>query len=106
MASVGSTSAVSNVTVNQNDTIATIINYTLTLSNTEYSINLPNNTKKFLLKCRETNVLKINYSPTTDTEWFTIPACTTYLDENYYVNQTLYFQSPSAGVIIELVAFN
>lgn len=106
MASVGSTSAVSNVTVNQNDTQVEIENITLTLANTEYSKVLPSSCKKFLIKARTLGNLKLAYSSgETNVSWLTINYGAAYVDDNFYTNRTIYVQSNIGGTIIEVVSF-
>lgn len=106
MASVGSTSAVSNVTVNQNDTQVELINPVLTLANTEYSKLLPNGCKKFMLKARTVCELKLAYDlGGTATDWLSIKYGAVYTDDNYYTSRTIYIQSNVGGSIIEIVSF-
>lgn len=92
--------------ITPSNTTAQVTNFTIALANTEYSIALPLNCKRFVLKCRTSFPIKLAYSSgTSGTTFFTIPASTTYVDESYYSNQTIYFQSAQSGVILELITF-
>jgi len=68
----------------------------------ETSFALPTNTKKFLIRSRECGEIKFSYGATTDTEFLTIPAGSSFEDISFYQSQTIYFQS-SKNDIIEIV---
>jgi hypothetical protein len=92
--------------ITPSNTTAIIYNFLIVAANTEYSITLPLNTKRFVLKGRTHFAIKLAYSSgDSGVLFFTIPPGTTYLDENYYANQTIYFQSANSGGIIELITF-
>lgn len=87
-------------------TTATIYNITITLANTEQSQVLPANTKKFIIKTRGNGKLQLAYNlGDSGTIYLTVPPGSSYEDINLYTAQTLYFQSPKVGEIVELIAF-
>lgn len=93
--------------ITPSNTTSQVINFTITSANTEYSIALPLNCKRFILKGRTSFSIKLAYSVgMSGTTFFTVPPSTTYVDESYYSNQTIYFQSPQSGVILEVIVFN
>lgn len=85
-----------------------IYNVTMTLANTEYSQALPANTKKFTIKCRSYNDVKLCFTAlASGVTYITIPAGMTYWDD--LINPatlTLYFQCPIAARVIEIVAWS
>lgn len=106
MAGVGSTSAVSNVTVNQSNTTVEIVNQTLATANTEYSKVLPANCKKFMIKPRTDCVLRIAYaSGETNVSYITLKFGAVYVDDNFYTNQTIYVQSNVGATVLEIISY-
>jgi len=88
------------------DTTVTMFNLTIATADTEQSQALPANTKKFLLKSRSTGIIKLAYtSGESGTKYVTIPAHGVFTDDNLYVSQTIYFQSPTMGEIVELITY-
>lgn len=88
-------------------TAPTIQNFTISSANTEYSYTFPPSTKRFLVKLRDPGALKVAYtSGDTATLYVTIPPnCFYGEDELEAISITLYFQSPVAGSIVELVSW-
>ncbi len=106
MSSIGSTSVVSSVSVTPSSTGCQIFNVSLPLANAEYSQALPSNTKGFELRVRELENLKISFAPgDSGTTYWSVRAGTVYTNDNFFTSQTIYFQSPTAGVTLELVAY-
>lgn len=89
------------------DTTTTIFNVSIINGGVEVSQALPANTKKFIIRSRNKGQIRLAYnSGGTSTAWLTIPVGSSYEDEEYYVSQTLYFQSTKSGDIIEIVAYS
>lgn len=82
----------------------TIKNLTLTTQDTEYSYALPNGTKKFEVQCRTDNEVKIAYvEEESGSNFRTIPEGATKAEDNLNTSHLiLYFQSPTAGVVVEI----
>lgn len=105
MSTISSTSS-NQLNITPANTTAFIYNQTIAVANTEQSQALPANCKGFLVRVREMANLKISYSATNSGVTFvTVPPGATFVDEQFYNSQTLYFQSPSVGVTIEIVAY-
>lgn len=85
----------------------TIKNLTLTTQNTEYPYGLPNGTKKFTVRCRSDNELKLAYAEgQSGAEYINIPEGADHFEEGINTGElTLYLQSPTAGVIVEIVSW-
>lgn len=82
-------------------------NLTLTTADTEYSIVLPSSARQYRFRCRTADVLRYAYEtgkvagPTEP--YLTLPANADYLsDQNDLTGLTIYFASPSAGVVVEM----
>jgi hypothetical protein len=88
------------------DTSATIFNVTLGPVDTEQSQALPSSTKGFLIRTRGKSELKLAYTlGDSGVTYVTIPRNATFTDNNFYSSQTLYFQSPQTGDVVEIVAY-
>jgi hypothetical protein len=87
-------------------TTPTLVNITLT-ANTEASYTLPTNVKGFALKLREMADLKLAFiSGTSSTTFFTVPRGTVFWQDGISVTGlSLYFQTPSSGQVLELLAW-
>ena len=95
------------VTQSQANTTPSIFNVTLGPADTEQSQALPANTKEFIVKTRGNTLLKLSYTATeSGTKYVTIPKQGVYTDNNFYTSQTIYFQSPSTGDVVEIVAYS
>ena len=83
----------------------TIYNKTMTLANTEYSQALPKGTKKVLIKERSgADIIKLAYAVNqSGTTYITIPiGSSKYLEGVWLSETTLYFQCPTAGLVLEI----
>lgn len=85
---------------------ATVFNVNMSSANTEYSLVLPGNTKRVLIKTRTgADDLKLGYAPNTSgTVYITIPATSTKVMDgeelrNCLSELTLYFQSPTPDIV-------
>ena len=88
------------------NTTPTMFNITLGATDTEQSQALPADTKKFLIKTRGNTELKLAYTATeSGTKYVTIPKQGVFVDENFYSSQTIYFQSPQTGDVVEIIAY-
>lgn len=86
----------------------TVANVTLALAATEYSYAFPAGTKRFFAKNRENGSIQISYSVgTSGTNYATIDVGGYYTEENISpsVSLTLYFQSPSAAQLLEIISW-
>ncbi len=83
-----------------------IKNVTCTLANTEYSQVIPTGTKKFLLKTRAASDLKFTFVASgSGSLYATIPAGSggLWIDTSKMRGLTVYFQTPTAGEIVEMI---
>jgi len=87
-------------------TTVTRFNIPLGLANTEQSQALPANTKKYVIKSRNNAVLKIANTVTESGTLYTeLKANAVLTDDQFYSSQTIYFQSPSTGDTVEIIAY-
>jgi hypothetical protein len=84
-----------------------IFNVTIALANTEQSLLLSSGTiVGYLIRSRDADELKLSHVATeSGTKYVTIPKRATFTDDHTYTNLTLYFQSPVAGGVVEVIAF-
>lgn len=85
-----------------------IYNVTMTLANTEYSQALPNNVKKFTIKCRTLYDVKLAFTLNqSGVTYLTIPAGMAYSEDLIRpATLTLYFQCPTAAQVAEIVCWS
>lgn len=89
------------------DTTRTIYNIALGPVDTEQSQALPADTKKFLIKTRGTNLLKLAFvMGDSGTDFITIKGGAVYTDDQFTSSITLYFQSPGTGDVVEIIAYS
>lgn len=83
-----------------------IVNQTSPLAaDTEFSISLPANTKKFIIKTRTNAELKLNFT-TGFTDYFTIPERNSYTEENVSLSaSTLYLKCNKSSIVVEVLAW-
>lgn len=88
-------------------TTGTVENVTIALANIEQSHTFPANTKGFLIQTRGLGRLKLSFtSGASGTTYYTIWAGAYYSQNNINAaSTTIYFQSPLAGSIVELVSW-
>lgn len=80
-----------------------VANVAMTLANTEYSYLLPTATKRFIIKLRGGASFRIAYVAAA-TEWLTVSAGNFYSEDDLVLpGTTLYFQSPAAAQVAEIV---
>lgn len=83
-----------------------IINSVAVLAATEYSISLPTGTKKFSIKCRQSNTdIKFSYlSGQSGTSYITIPRANEYENNNLLLDGalTIYYQTNKPAATIEV----
>lgn len=89
-------------------TTPVIYNVTMTSADTEYSQELPAQTKKFTFKCRGEYDVKLAFeSGESGTTYLTVPSKQNYWDDNIRdASLTLYFQCATAAQVAEIVAWN
>lgn len=86
-----------------------IYNFEISAANTEYSYSLPNGTMRFEFRSRDGKKIKIAYNNgESDTSYRTIHPGETYREEGIdsSASLTLYFQSTSANVNVEIVSWS
>ena len=84
-----------------------ISNVALATANTEVAIVLPSNTRKYMLKLRDPNTMKLafivgNSGTTYLTVW---PGCVYTESDISATGTTIYVQSPTASQVVELVVW-
>lgn len=84
-----------------------VSNVAMTTADTEYSFVLPEGTKKFTLKLRDYADLKIALTAAASgTTYLTVPRGVTYSEDALTtVGTTLYFQSPQASQVLEIITW-
>ena len=89
--------------------IPIIYNVTCTNADTDYTQVLPVGTRKILTRVRGHSTLKVAYGAVGVTGAFvSVKANEAYSDDDIYLESgscTLYFQSPTAGAVVEIVAW-
>jgi len=89
------------------NTTPVIYNITIVLADTEQFQTLPVNTKKFIIKSRNKGIIRLGYNVgDTSTSYLEIKPGSSYEDDNYYTNQTIYFRSTKVGDTIEILAYS
>ena len=84
-----------------------VLNLTLTLADTEYSIVLPSSARQFRFRCRTAFIIRYAYEigkVATPTEpYLSLPANADYQsDANDITGMTIYFATDEAGVVLEM----
>lgn len=84
---------------------AKVTNVTLTLQNTEYSHPLTSNLKQCIIKARGFAKLQISFtSGDSGTKFLTIPNGTSLsLNDLDFTSKTLYLQSDTSSVVVEIL---
>ncbi len=86
-----------------------IINFSLTLANTEYTINLPAGTQRFQIKSRGTHILKLSYTLNqSGTVYLSIYPGDCYQEFGIDASSslTVYMQSTGAGEVVEIISWS
>lgn len=89
-------------------TTGKIENVTCVAANTEYSHTFPAYTKAFLVQARQNGTIKLSFDAgTSGTDYHSIWAGCFYA-VGYVVapSTTIYFQSPTAGLVLELTSWS
>lgn len=88
------------------DTTATTINKAIPFANTEVSQALPASTIKFRFRSRKKARIQLAYSVgDSGILYTTIPPGNVFIDLNFYLAQTIFFQSTKAGDTLEIIAY-
>lgn len=83
-----------------------IFNVPIPNADTEISLVLPTSIVGYMIRTRGNSSLKLSHvNGESGTNYLTIPARATHNDSHSYSNLTIYFQSPQAGDIVEVVAW-
>lgn len=84
----------------------TIYNEAIASANTEQSLALPASIIGYMIKSRGAGEIKLSHVATeSGTNFITINGNFSYVNKHTYSNLTLYFQSPTAGEIVEVVVW-
>jgi len=88
------------------NTTPSMFNVSLGIINTEQSQALPASTKEFIVRTRGAAELKLAFvASESGTKYITIPRRATFTVKQFFTSQTLYFQSPQTGDVVEILAF-
>jgi len=83
-----------------------VFNETIGVANTEQGLVVPANIIGYIIRVRDVGDLKLTHvSGESGTKFLTIPTGASHCDEHAYENLTLFFQSPTAGAIVEVVTW-
>lgn len=83
-----------------------IFNVPIVSSDQEQSLVLPEFIVGYMIRTRGSGSLKLSHvSGESGSKYLTVPARATHVDSHSYSNLTIYFQSPAAGEIVEVVAW-
>lgn len=81
-------------------------NVSIAVADTEQSLVLPTDITGYMIKTRGAGVLKLSHvSGESGTNYTLIPGRANFTDDHRYQNLTIYFQSPTAGEVVEVVAW-
>jgi len=85
----------------------TTINGTLVEANTEYEISLPLNCHKIMFQTRTSAIIQFAFvANESGTNYITLKAGNLYYDDNIRTNSKVYVQSPTAGVVMEVLCWS
>lgn len=88
-------------------TVQKVYNETIALADTEQSLVMPTNILGYLIRTRGIGELKLTHaSGESGTKYVTIPGGASFSNDKAFESITLYFQSPSIGEIVEVVAWS
>lgn len=104
MASIGSQLGSTTSVAQPSVTDGLVENVTIALANTEQSHTFPAGTKLFLLRARSAGKLQLSHTAgTSGSAYVTIPAGCSYRTPDFFnALKTIYFQSPTAGLVVEI----
>jgi hypothetical protein len=85
--------------------LQSIYNVTIASANTEQSLTLPASIKGYLIRSRAlAGEIKLSHVLNeSGTKYIRIPKGAAYTDNHCYENLILYFQSPTSGLVVEVV---
>jgi hypothetical protein len=87
-------------------TKATMTNLVLTLAATEYDYTLPAGTARFVVQARTAADVKMGVNQgESGTNYITIKSGASYSEDGLTTNQTLHFQTATAGTIMEIISW-
>lgn len=88
------------------NTTPSIQNILIPNKDIEQTLTLPNATKSYIIRSRLNGKLRLAFSAgETSTNYLTIPAGSSYKDENFYSSQAIYFRSTKDNDVLELVVY-
>lgn len=89
-------------------TTPTVENVTVTLANTEQAYSFPAYTRSITVKARGPAKAQLAFEPgSTGTEFFTLWPGAVYTQEGISAPlTTIYFQSPVAGLVLEMISWS
>ena len=86
------------------NTTPSIANIPCAVAGNEYSYALPAGCRKFVLKARKSSKIEFAYV-TAATEVLTINSGFSFVDENTYLSQTIYFKCSKTDEVVEVAAY-
>lgn len=103
----GVSSAATSSTGTVSVSLGKVENVSVAAPNVEQSHTFPANTKSFMVQARSPGKLKMSFtSGTSGSNYYTIfPGAFYRQDEIDSASTTIYFQSPIAGLVVELVSW-
>jgi hypothetical protein len=88
-------------------TVKTIYNEIILLADVEQSLSINGTIVGYMIKSRGGKNIKLSHIfGESSVKFLTIRPGSIYIDEHRYNNLTLYFQSPAAGDIIEIITWS
>lgn len=85
----------------------TVYNVPMPSSGTEYSLTFPEVTRRFSLRSRLNAPLQICFvAGQSGTAYLTVPAAGTFYEDGVSMSGSVYFQSPAAGDVAEIIAWS
>ena len=83
-----------------------IFNLSITAADIEQSLTLPTRICGYMIRTRGGGILRLTHvSGESGIIYLEIPRRSVHMDEHVFENLTLYFQSPTAGEVVEIVTW-
>lgn len=107
MSAIGSFGGAVTLTALPSLTSPSIQNSTIAVADTEQSYIFPVNTQTFLIRPRGGATLRIAFAAgTSGSDYLTVSPGAFYSQDNVAISPlTIYFQSPTAGLVVELISW-
>lgn len=83
-----------------------VFNEVIASANTEQSLVMPTKIVGYLIRTRGSGRLKLTHtSGESGTKYMEVPPRANHYDDHHFESLTIYFQSPSAGDVIEVITW-